>query len=261
MTLSQEDIVALQSAKHVLDNPGLATKITNALGVPIGEGFSHLPASWQRNVSDVTNRALEVALNVAIETIDFGPGKHSHDIFHKVVVVATGASAGAFGLAALAVELPVSTTVMLRSIADIARSHGEDLNDVKARLACLEVFALGGNSGEDDTPKGGYYGMRGLLAKAVSEAAEFIAERGIVKEGAPPLIRFIILVAERFGIQVSEKVATQAVPVIGAAGGAIINYIFIHHFQDIARGHFTVRSLERKYGSEVVENAYLMLDK
>jgi EcsC protein family len=45
---------------------------------------------------------------------------------------------GTFGLAALPVELPVSTTIMLRSIADIARSEGEDLSDPETALACVE---------------------------------------------------------------------------------------------------------------------------
>jgi len=43
------------------------------------------------------------------------------------------------------VELPISTAMMLRSIADIAHSQGEDLEDMEARLSCLEVFALGGS--------------------------------------------------------------------------------------------------------------------
>ena len=50
--------------------------------------------------------------------------------------------------------------------------------------------------------------------------------------------------------------AAQAVPVIGAAGGALINTLFMDHFQDMAHGHFTVRRLERKYGEEVVKLAY-----
>jgi len=51
-----------------------------------------------------------------------------------------------------------------------------------------------------------------------------------------------------FSIQVSEKAAAQAVPAIGAAGGAIINPLFIDQFQDMTYGHFIIRRLERKYG-------------
>jgi hypothetical protein len=35
-----------------------------------------------------------------------------------------------------------------------------------------------------------------------------------------------------------------------------VNYAFIEHFQDVARGHFTVRRLERTYGEELVRTEY-----
>ena len=46
-----------------------------------------------------------------------------------------------------------------------------------------------------------------------------------------------------------------------AAGGALINAIFVQHFQDMARGHFTVRRLERIYGTEAVRRAYERIDR
>jgi hypothetical protein len=64
------------------------------------------------------------------------------------------------------------------------------------------------------------------------------------------------MVASRFSINVSEKAAAQAVPVVGAIGGAIINTLFIDHFQDMAKGHFVVRRLERSHGREAIERAY-----
>jgi hypothetical protein len=36
-------------------------------------------------------------------------------------------------------------------------------------------------------------------------------------------------------------------------------YAFIEHFQDVARGHFIVRRLERTYGKEVVRREYVRL--
>ena len=39
-------------------------------------------------------------------------------------------------------------------------------------------------------------------------------------------------------------------------GGAAVNYAFIEHFQEVARGHFTVRRLERSYGKTVVRTEY-----
>jgi len=44
--------------------------------------------------------------------------------------------------------------------------------------------------------------------------------------------------------------------VIGAAGGALINTLFIGHYQDMARGHFIVRRLEKIHGAEPVRLAY-----
>lgn len=145
---------------------------------------------------------------------------------------------------------------MLRSIADIARSEGEDLSNPEAALSCVEVFALGGRSGSADASKSGYFAVRGILAKTVTEAARFVAERGVITEGAPILLKFVTQVAARFGLVLTQKIAAQALPVVGALGGAAANYAFIDHFQDVARGHFTVRRLERLYGMERIRSEY-----
>ena len=143
--------------------------------------------------------------------------------------------------------------LILRSVADIARSQGEEIRTVPAKLACLEVLALGGRATSD--VQTGYFAVRGVLAHEVSEAAKFIAQKGLI-EGAPPIARLIATVAARFGTVVSEKVAAQSVPVIGAVGGALINTLFMDHFQNMARGHFTVRRLERSYGAAEIEACY-----
>jgi hypothetical protein len=46
------------------------------------------------------------------------------------------------------------------------------------------------------------------------------------------------------------------VPVIGAIGAAAVNTIFMQHFQSMARAHFIVRRLERKYGKAFVRASY-----
>jgi hypothetical protein len=79
------------------------------------------------------------------------------------------------------------------------------------------------------------------------------------KAGAPALVRLVSLISGRFGIVVSEKAAAQAVPIIGAASGALINTLFIEHFQNTARGHFIVRRLEKIHGSEPIKRAYHQL--
>jgi len=69
-------------------------------------------------------------------------------------------------------------------------------------------------------------------------------------------VRFIGQIAARFGIIISEKAAAQALPVVGAAGGAAINTLFMKHYQDMARGHFIVRRLERRYGGGLIQAVY-----
>ena len=106
------------------------------------------------------------------------------------------------------------------------------------------------------TDESGYFAIRATLTQSISKASEYIAKSGLTEEGAPALVRLITQIAQRFSIQVSEKAAAQAIPAIGAAGGAIVNTLFIDHFQDMARGHFIIRRLERKYDKEIVEEAY-----
>jgi EcsC protein family len=259
MTLEAEDLNALRDAAGILENPGLAVQITNLIGKPIEFAVSALPDSVARRIGDATQSALRSSLRVVVSTMDREHGVMPSNTMHKILATLTGAVGGAFGLAALAIELPVSTSIMLRSMADIARGEGEDIHSAFTQLACLEVFAFGSRSATDDGAETGYYATRAALARVVSEAARYIAANGLAEEGAPAIVRLIAKVASRFSVAVSEKFAAQSVPVIGAAGGAAINLVFINHFQDMARGHFIVRRLERKYGADVVQSEYKRL--
>ena len=253
--VTPEDLAALRTAVRLLEHPGLAARLTDLVGKPVELIGRALPAAASRAIATATAKGLEAALKVALRTMQRTPHAGSK-LLHKALVTASGAAGGAFGLATLPIELPVSTIIMLRSIADIARSEGEDISEPEPALACVQVFALGGRVGSANVSESGYFAARGMLAKSVTEAARFIAERGVIEEGAPVLVRFIAQVASRFGVVVTQKVAAQGLPVVGALGGAAVNYAFIEHFQEVARGHFTVRRLERVYGKDVVRMEY-----
>lgn len=257
MSMIQADIEGLKYAKELLENPGLAARLTNIIGMPFEKAFDYLPEKWTGTIQTATQKSLRYALDVAIKTIDHNDRNSSKDILHKLLVVTSGGIGGAFGLPALTVELPITTVIMFRSIADIARSEGEDIRHIETKLACLEVFALGGTSEKDNAAENGYFAVKALLAKQVSEAAKYILQRGIAEEGSPVLVRFIATIASRFGTTVSQKAAASAVPVIGAAGGALINSIFMDHFQNTARGHFIIRRLENQYGQAEVQRTYM----
>ena len=178
---------------------------------------------------------------------------------HKLAAGFSGAIGGLFGMPGILADLPATTVIMLRSIMKTAQEYGEDLSDPQTIAACMEVFALGGNSKSDDGAETGYYSVRYALSASLRQAENYLASqgtKGIADKSAPAFLRFIANLSQRFGITVSEKAMAQAIPIIGAAGGAAINIIFLDHFQDMARGHFIIRRLERKYGKQAVKDKY-----
>jgi len=246
----------LAYAKNILEYPGIAATIMNVMGIPLEQGIQALPEKWIEYINSISEKALYSALDFAVLTLGKNTKEKSSDMVHKIAVAGSGCVGGLFGLPALAIELPISTTIILRSVADIAGSQGEDIKNIETKLACLEVFAFCGKTGDNDSVSTGYYAAKTALSKAVSEASAYIAEHGIAETGAPLIVRMITNISSSFGIAVSEKVAVSAVPVTGSAGGAIINTIFISHFQNMARGHFIIRRLERRYGAELIEAEY-----
>jgi hypothetical protein len=255
--LATEELAELRFAKGLLENPGLTARLANFLGSPIEKGIQMLPADWNESINKAVRRALFKALQVAVASLGSKAPRGASNSLHKLIVGASGTLGGAFGLASVAFELPISTTIMLRSIADIARSEGFDIAAIETKLNCLEVFALGGRSKADDAAESSYWAVRAALGQALSEAATHISRTGAVEHTAPAIARLLSAIASRFGVVVSEQTAAKAIPVIGAASGAVINVLFIDHFQDMARGHFIIKRLEAKYGQGTVESAYL----
>lgn len=261
MDLSDQDLEDLLYARTLLENPGLAVKITNAFGAPIEKAFDLLPRNWSEIVHRSTRKALETAVNSALLTLRKKSTRQSANTLHKVMAAGLGAAGGFWGLPALSVELPASTTLMLRSIADIARSEQHDLDDPAVKVACLEVFALGGSGSADDSAETGYFAVRTALAKTINDAVHHLTAKGLSRKSAPALVKVISQVSSRFGIQVSEKVAAQSLPFLGAVGGAAVNSLFIDHFQNMARGHFIILRLEKIYGRQRIEEIYNSIDR
>jgi hypothetical protein len=249
----------LRRAKSLIENQSVAIKLSNFFGAPIDAGFALLPKNWSRQVNRAAHAALFKALEVAVATTSAKKQKPASNRWHKILAGASGGVGGAFGFAALAVELPVSTTLMLRSIVDIAQSEGHDTREVETKLACLEVFALGGYKRKTEPGEIAYWTTRYALNQTVKEAATHLARKGAVERSAPALMKLISTIASRFGVVISEEVAAKALPVIGAVGGGVINVIFMNHFQQMARGHFIILRLEKTHGQDAVKDQYEML--
>jgi hypothetical protein len=256
--LSSAELDELAFAARCLDSGGFAARLAERLGRSVESIGRNLPQSLRNLGGRAAERALRAALAVALRTIDHdAPAKAARGA-HKAAAAASGAIGGAFGPFATVVELPVSTAILMRSIAQIAREEGEDTAQPEGALACLEVFALGGEPGEAAI-EGGYFAVRAALARSVAESARFLAGRSLAGEGAPLIARLIAQIAARFGLVAGEKFAAQAVPIVGAIGGAAVNFAFAEHFQTLARGHFIVRRLERRHGAEAVQFEYRRL--
>ncbi len=262
--LSADDRDALLRAVGELERHSFASRLTALVRREVGIIRWPIPSHISQMASRVAGPALEASLNVALRSLARQPLRDRRG-FHKGIAALAGGAGGAFGLSSLLVELPFTTTIMLRSIADIARNEGEDLGDPATMLACLAVFGLGGGRAAPAAAVGledeaildaGYFAIRALLATTVGEAARFYLGRGSATEASSFLARYLAMISARFGAAVSQKLAAQAIPVIGAATGAAINYAFVDHFQTVAHGHFTILRLERRYGAPLVREEY-----
>ena len=274
--ISADQLKLISDAAAYLEKPSLLMEIANVVGKPLElftRGFDKIAAG---RVEEAVNTALRTALSVAVYTVPADNDAHHplidgdiNDVgtrvafWHKVSVAITGTAGGLFGLPGLAVELPLTTTIMLRSIAAIAQDFGEDLSEADIRLQCLSVFCLGGPGRSDDAMESAYLTSRMGLQAEMTMASRAVAgltteqlSTMIQKGTAPAVVNLLGRIAARFNVAVTEKMIAQAIPILGAATGAAINVAFMGHFNRVARFHFGLRQLERQHGVEVIQNAY-----
>jgi hypothetical protein len=251
--LTPADRQALATAVSLLEQPRFIIRLANQLGRPL-DGMTKLLPKAGDSLHRAVHAAMLDCLTIAIESRDgenFAPSSWRP----KALTAVTGGIGGFFGGLLLPLELPLTITLMLRAIADIAGDAGEDLRQVEARLACLQVFGMGDRKA-DAAGAIGYYAVRATLSRLTTDLVAAVAERTTLDSSAPVVGRLVAEVVGRFGFVLSERAAAGAVPVIGALGGASLNMMFMDHFERVARGHFTVRRLERKYGADVISRLY-----
>jgi hypothetical protein len=255
ITLTASDHEALRRAVRDLEDQDFAAQLADYAGRPIERVMRLMPKAASHRINKAVERAILNCLKVAIRSIELQSKAPPEQRASSLLAGVSGGVSGFFGFAALPIELPVTTTLMLRAIADIARHNGEDLSTLDARLACVEVFALGApRTGR--RADFGYYASRALLSRLAADASALLFERGAANLSAPVVGSLVSEIAARFSVVVSERAAASALPLIGAVGGATVNVLFMNHFQRVARGHFAIRRLERQYGASVVRKLY-----
>lgn len=260
-TIEPADLDALLQARETLENPSLVIRLSSYFGMPVEvvtrELGKRVPAALSDAVAESSRKAVESAVKAAAWTLKSDDPMPPSSGLHTVAAATSGAVGGFFGIQGLVVELPVTTGIMFRSMADIARAEGESPRDPETLINVLQVFAIGsGSTTEDDAAETSYYGARLALGKVVTEAMQYVAKHGVGNAAAPAFVRLTTSIAARFGLVVTQKAMAQAIPVVGAVGGGLVNTVFISHFQDMARAHFTIRRLERKYSPGLVQEAY-----
>ncbi len=223
--------------KRLRHGGGLVMRMAGAVGGMVGRTFRLGTRTLQvvpggpAALARVVEAALSRAFDVAVLRLDSEREQGRSRRLAAPLVVLSGAVGGFLGFGGFVPDAAVTTLAIMREIARIAQEEGESLDEPEAREACLHVFAL--NPDETET---GYFGTRLVLQGR--SLALLMAE-----------------VASRFGLSLSQKFALQAVPVVGAVGGAALNAAFLSHYRELARAHFTVRRLERVFGAAAVRQA------
>lgn len=244
--MTPEEQKFVEEARQFLDNPSFLIRAAAAAGKPLDHALKLVPAAARERVQKSVQAALERGLDVITKTIPKRTNRFelaaktakTQGLLHSAATFGTGAFAGFFGAATLPVELPLTTAIMLRSIAQTAAEFGHDIRSRETQLECLYVLSLGAKGPGESA----YWSSRLAFTDLIRQA--------ILRESF--VGRFLAQVATRFEIVVAEKAAAELVPIVGAIGGGAINAAFTEHFNTAARYHFGLRALEKKYGEDVV---------
>lgn len=265
-----EDLEIIKQAKSDMEQLGWAIRNINKIGNTVESGLKFIPPKALEMLQNSTEKALMTVVKANLLTIQkHKTFKQPSTRTYKAIVTGSGALSGFFGSATgvgtaiFASELALTTKFIMRTIMDIARSEGEDIYALEGQLSCLEVFALGGTSIDDDGTDSSYYTTRLALSASLKKATAASVKatlETLIKSastmGSNAVTKFISKIATRLSVVLSEKFLAQAVPIIGAAGGGALNYVFVEHFQKMAKAHFKMRRLERKYGQALVQETY-----
>ncbi len=251
--ISAQDLNFLIDAGRFLEKPGALIRIANTIGKPLELMNKALPVKAQEKLNSAVHKTLDQALKWSIETVQEQTRPLPPSLVLRrgrvstVATTVTGAIGGFFGISALTIELPITTMIMLRSIADIAVQSGENIHLSETRLECIQILAMGSpRTSGDDQMESAYFTQRIAFARMLNKAAP---------------AQLMARIAAEFKIVVTEKMILESLPVVGAIGGAVINAAFSNYFNKAAHYHFGIKTLERRYGAEQVSAAYTKLLK
>ncbi|MGY9047359.1 hypothetical protein P775_21970 [Puniceibacterium antarcticum] len=215
---------------------GVGIQVLNFVGGQAENLLERLPDKVKERLEDATSRALNIAMRAASQSRGMVPDQKGW--LNTAITTAMGAMGGAGGLPTALAELPVTTTVLLRTIQGIAFEYGFDPDDPEVQKECLLVFGSAGPLAADDGADMAFLSARVTLTGGTVHS-------------------LIARVAPRLATVLGQKLATQTVPVIGAVAGAATNYAYTSYYQEMAHVHFGLRRLSEQTGisrEDLVEN-------
>ena len=201
---------------------GVGINVLNLIGGQADNLIERLPTVVRRNLEGATVKALGQAMKAAHSSRAMVPDQKGW--LNQAVSAAMGAVGGAGGLPTAMAELPVTTTLLLRVIEGVAVEYGFDPEAENVQFDCVQVFSAAGPLSGDDGSDLGFLSARVALSGRAMQAV-------------------IAKVAPRLAVVLGQKLAAQAVPILGAAAGAATNYAYTSYYQDMAHVHFGLRKL------------------
>lgn len=214
-------------ARIYLSAGGLGMEILTTIGGKAETLLNRLPGFIRQRMDSIVHGALERAMRAA--SASRGVMRDRGDWFNRLTPAATGALGGVGGLPGAFFELPVTVTLLLRGMLDIAVEHGLDPDSDEVRMECLRIFSTAGPFDYDDGAD------LGLVAAKMTITGHTLQS-------------LLARIAPRLSAVLGQKVAAQATPLLGAVAGASINYTFARYYQQLSRVHFGLLRLERETG-------------
>lgn len=231
------DLEIIQIAQQYRDASGVLMKFVNFVGGKAENALEALPDGMKDTIEAATaaamQRCYEAATTVSGSAFVPATGMWANKAFASL----TGALGGLGGLPSTLVELPFSVTTIFTAIQKVAAQHGFDPQDPAIKLECISVFGSGGPLNDDDAIEFSYLASR-------------VAVNGTVVQA------LIARYAPKLALVLSQKLAAQMVPVLGAVSGAGLNYTFISYFEEMAQVKFKLLKLAQQHGPERVREMF-----
>jgi hypothetical protein len=210
---------------------GPVMRLVARLGGTLEKQLSALPHGARTQIERITTQALETSYGIAGRAPALG------DRAPLVAAMAAGAAGGAGGLATSLAELPVTITLFLNTIRAVAVEHGHNPDHDWVRAECLQIFAAGTPLAEDDGANSSFIAARLTLTGSAVQ-------------------NLITAIVPRITAVLGQKLAAQAVPLVGAVSGATLNAAYLSYYREIAHVRFQLLKLAKVHGDDAVMSEF-----